>query len=70
MQKDPDGDFRFILRYTNLSTHEVRLRALKSYKHDEVANILIDIYCEQGAPAVLQSINGKSFAEQVKNKYL
>jgi hypothetical protein len=64
MQKDPDGEFKFILRYTNLASNEVRLRALRSDTPNEAANVLIDIYCDSGAPVVLQSLNGPHFAEK------
>lgn len=65
MQKNPDGEFNWLLRYTNLATNEVRLRALRQGNALESADVLVDIYCEQGAPVVLQSLNGRDFAEEV-----
>ncbi|KAI1717602.1 KRAB-A domain-containing protein 2 [Ditylenchus destructor] len=66
MQKQPDGEYRWILHYMNLTTREVRLRPLRSGTSRETADILVDIYSEQGAPVVLQSlINGRGFAEEV-----
>ncbi|KAH7720697.1 KRAB-A domain-containing protein 2-like [Aphelenchoides avenae] len=65
MQKLPDGEFHWIMRYTNLTTQEVRLRPLRTGTAQETADLLVDIYCEQGAPAVLQSLNGREFADEV-----
>lgn len=66
MQKQRDGEFCYIFKYTNLSTQEIRLRPMKYGNAQEAADLLIDIYCEQGAPAVLQSLNGRQFVEEVK----
>lgn len=65
MQKNEDGEFNWLLRYTNLVSNEVRLRALKHGNALEAADVLVDIYCEQGAPVVIQSLNGRKFAEEV-----
>uniref|UniRef100_A0A915ENL7 Integrase zinc-binding domain-containing protein n=1 Tax=Ditylenchus dipsaci TaxID=166011 RepID=A0A915ENL7_9BILA len=51
MQKEPDGEFNWILRYINLTTHEVRLRPLRSGTAHETADLL--------------SLNGRNFAEEV-----
>lgn len=65
MKNQRDGEFSYIFKYTNLSTHEIRLRPMKYGNAQEASNLLIDIYCEQGAPAVLQSLNGRQFVEEV-----
>lgn len=70
MESEPDDNFKFIMLYTNILTEEVRLCSLRSSSPAEVADALINIYCEQGAPVILQSINGRNFAEQVYFNFL
>lgn len=65
MEAEPDDSYKFIMRYTNILTEEVRLCALRNSTPSEIAEALINIYCEQGAPVILQSINGRELAEQV-----
>ena len=65
MRTRRDNEFCHILRYTNLQTNEVRLKAMQFGTAIEASNLLVDIYCEQGAPIVLQSLNGRDFAQEV-----
>uniref|UniRef100_A0A7E4VEB1 Integrase_H2C2 domain-containing protein n=1 Tax=Panagrellus redivivus TaxID=6233 RepID=A0A7E4VEB1_PANRE len=60
-----DVDFSHIFKYTNLQTGEIRLRAMNFGNAMEAANMLIDVYCEQGAPVVVQSGNGRELAKEV-----
>uniref|UniRef100_A0AC34GS15 Integrase catalytic domain-containing protein n=1 Tax=Panagrolaimus sp. ES5 TaxID=591445 RepID=A0AC34GS15_9BILA len=65
MRKQPDGEFNYIFKYLNLQSGEIRLKPMQYGTPMEAANMLIDIYCEQGAPVVLQSVNGRDFAKDV-----
>lgn len=68
MQSDADGPFRFIFVYQDHLTKFVQLRSLTSKKADEVATHLIEIFCIFGAPSILQSDNGREFANSVINE--
>jgi predicted transcriptional regulator with HTH domain len=65
MTKNPDSNYAWFLRYTNTSTRQICLRPITNGTIPEIANILFDIYCDQGAPVVLQSLNGREFVQQV-----
>ncbi|XP_047505092.1 KRAB-A domain-containing protein 2-like [Pieris napi] len=65
MQSNPDGDFKFIMVYQDHLTKFVQLRALTSKRAVEVAYKLLDIFCIFGAPSILQSDNGREFANHV-----
>jgi hypothetical protein len=66
LQRQPDGNFKFILVYQDLLTKFVRLYPLKNKTGQEVAKILLKIFSETTAPKVLQTDNGKEF----RNKYV
>lgn len=59
MQTCADGDFKFILDYQDHLTKFCVLRLLKSKCAEEVARNLLDIFFLIGAPAILQTDNGK-----------
>ncbi|KAI6205242.1 hypothetical protein M3Y94_00770400 [Aphelenchoides besseyi] len=65
MSENPDGNSNYFLRYVNLTTKRIRLRSLTTGSVSEIANILFDIYCEQGAPGVLQSLHGVDFVRKI-----
>ena len=65
MQSEPDGEFKFILNYQDHLTKFLCLRPLRQKTADEVADHLLDIFCLLGAPHILQSDNGREFANQV-----
>uniref|UniRef100_A0AC34Q4F2 Uncharacterized protein n=1 Tax=Panagrolaimus sp. JU765 TaxID=591449 RepID=A0AC34Q4F2_9BILA len=65
MREHRDGDFTHILKYINLQTNEIRLRPMQYGTASEAANLLVDIYCEQGAPVVLQSLNCREFVQEI-----
>lgn len=65
MSKHPDSNYAWFLRYTNITTRQICLRPITNGTIPEIANILFDIYCDQGAPVVLQSLNGREFVQQV-----
>ena len=46
-------------------TKFVQLRPTKTKRAEEVAYILVDIFCTFGAPTILQSDNGREFANAV-----
>jgi hypothetical protein len=65
MRKQPDAEYNYIFKYINLQSGEIRLKPMQYGTPMEAANMLIDIYCEQGAPVVLQSVNGRDFAKDI-----
>ena len=65
MQSQPDGEKKFILDYQDHLTKFVVLRPLVSKRAEEVAYHVLDIFCFLGAPHVLQSDNGREFANRV-----
>ncbi|KAK3927020.1 KRAB-A domain-containing protein 2 [Frankliniella fusca] len=65
MQSSPDGEYRFIMVYQDHLTKFCQLRALKRKTAEEVVENLIDIFCIFDAPCVLQSDNGREFANAV-----
>ena len=65
MQSQPDGNFHFIMVYQDHLTKFMQLRPLTSKRAEEVAKQLMDIFCIFGAPAMLQSDNGRKFANQM-----
>jgi hypothetical protein len=65
MQAQSDGDFKFILVYQDYLTKYILLHLLKHKRAKEVAYILLDIFTTFGASAILQSNNGREFANQV-----
>ena len=65
MQSQPDGKHRFILNYQDHLTKMVCLWALQTKTAEEVAFHLVDIFCDKGAPHILQSDNGREFSNKV-----
>jgi len=65
MQAQSDGEYKFILVYQDHLTKYVLLRPLKHKRAEEVAYVLLDIFTTFGAPSILQSDNGREFANQV-----
>ncbi|CAF3791028.1 unnamed protein product, partial [Rotaria socialis] len=65
MQSSPDGKFKFILNYQDHFTKFCILRPIKSKTAAEVAYNLLDIFTTFGAPAILQSDNGREFVAKV-----
>jgi len=65
MQSEPDGYYRFIMNYQDHLTKFTILRPLKSKTAEEVAYQLMNIFCMFGAPFILQSDNGREFANKI-----
>lgn len=65
MQSHADDDFKFIMVYQDHLTKFVILRPLKSNSPDEVAYHLLDIFTIFGSPCILNSDNGKEFANKI-----
>ncbi|KAI6648407.1 hypothetical protein LOD99_14085 [Oopsacas minuta] len=65
MQSQPDGKYKYIMTYQDHLTKFVTLKALESKRAEGVAYHLIDIFCDKGAPHILQSDNGREFANQI-----
>ncbi|XP_076045792.1 KRAB-A domain-containing protein 2-like [Oratosquilla oratoria] len=61
----PDGDFKYIMTYANHFSKFCVLRPLTSKRAEEVAANLLDIFLTFGAPAILQSDNGREFVNAI-----
>ena len=65
MQTNKDGNYRFILHYIEYLTKFHVIRPLQRKTATEVANQLLLIFLDFGAPHILQSDNGREFTGQV-----
>ncbi|GFY06886.1 KRAB-A domain-containing protein 2 [Trichonephila clavipes] len=65
IQSQPDREYKFIMVYQNHLTKFVILKSLTSKKAEEVAYNLVDVFSLLGAPSILQSDNGREFANNV-----
>lgn len=65
LQSMPDGDWKWLMNYQDHTTKFTHLRPLRSKEASGVAVELLKIFLEFGAPAILQSDNGKEFVAQV-----
>jgi zinc finger BED domain-containing protein 5/7/8/9 len=65
MQAQPDGDYKFIMVYQDHLPKFVIFRPFTHKRNEEVAYVLIDIFITFGAPVILQSDNGREFANKV-----
>ncbi|XP_072755770.1 KRAB-A domain-containing protein 2-like [Anoplolepis gracilipes] len=65
MQTCSDRNFKYILNYQDHLTKFVILRPIQMKTAEKVAHILLDIFCILGASSVLQSDNGREFANRV-----
>ncbi|KFD49282.1 hypothetical protein M513_09834 [Trichuris suis] len=64
-QSHPDGEYKFIMVYQDHLTKFVVLKALKSKTAEQVAHNLVDVFTLLGAPSILESDNGREFANKV-----
>ncbi|CAG5046687.1 unnamed protein product [Parnassius apollo] len=64
-QSQPDVDNKFIMVYQDHLTKFVVLKPLKTKRAEEVAHTLLDIFTLLGAPAILQSDNGRDFSNRI-----
>lgn len=63
----PDGNYKWLLNYQDLSNKFIYLRPLKAKRTADVAIELLKIFLEKGFPNILQSDNERDFtAELVK----
>lgn len=67
MQTSADGKYRFIMVLQDHLTKFVHLRALTRKEAQQVATELVPIFLEFGAPSILQSDNGREFANAIIN---
>ena len=65
MQTMRDGSYRFILHYMEYLTKFSQVRPLKTKTAEEVAQELLCIFLDIGAPHILQSDNGREFTAEV-----
>lgn len=61
----PDNNFKYVLHYQDHLSKYHFLRPLTSKRASEVAYHLLQIFFDFGAPAILQSDNGKEFVAKV-----
>lgn len=64
-QAQPDKDYKFIMVYQDHLTKFVVLKASKTKRAEKIAFNLLDIFTLLGAPSILQSDNGREFANKV-----
>ncbi|XP_068235798.1 KRAB-A domain-containing protein 2-like [Palaemon carinicauda] len=64
-QTFPDGDYKYIMTFVNHFSKFCVLRPLTTKRAEEVAANLLDIFLTFGAPAILQSDNGREFVNAV-----
>ena len=69
-QAYPDGEYKFMLNVQDHFTKYIHLRALKTKTAAEVAWHLFEIFIEFGAPAILQSDNGREFRAAIIEELL
>ncbi|XP_057654773.1 KRAB-A domain-containing protein 2-like [Diorhabda carinulata] len=65
LQSNRDGEYKFIMVYQHHLTKFVRQRPLKTKRAEEVVHNVLSIFLTFGAPAILQSDNGREFSNQV-----
>ena len=65
IQSEPDRYYRFVMNYQDHLTKFTILRPLKIKTAEEMAYQLMDICCMFGAPFILQSDNGREFANRI-----
>lgn len=65
LQSCPDGEYHWIMNYQDHHTKFLHLRPLKSKHAASVAEELLKIFFCFGAPAILQSDNGREFVAKV-----
>jgi hypothetical protein len=65
MQTAAVGEYKWIMVYQDHGMKFAHIKKMKTKKTDEVANKLLNIFLLQGAPAILQSDNGKEFVSHV-----
>ncbi|KFD62037.1 LOW QUALITY PROTEIN: hypothetical protein M514_09389 [Trichuris suis] len=61
-QSHPDGEYKLIMTYQG---HLTKFVALKSKTAEEVAHNRVDMFTLLGAPSILQSDDGREFANKV-----
>ncbi|KAL1516546.1 hypothetical protein ABEB36_000452 [Hypothenemus hampei] len=64
-QSQTDGNYKFVLVYQDYLTKFIILRPLQTKRAEEIAYHLMDIFAIFGAPAILQSDNGREFCNEI-----
>ncbi len=59
MQSQPDGDYRFILNYQVHLTKFLILHPFRTKTAEATSYTLVNIFCDEEAPQILQSDNGR-----------
>ena len=69
-QSEPDNDYKFVLNYQDHLTKFCILRPLYTKTAKEVSVEVLEIFCTFGNPHILQSDNGREFANKVVEKII
>lgn len=64
-QSCPDKNYKWLFNYQDHLTKLLFLRPLQTKTANEVANELLKIFLEVGAPSILQSDNGREFTNSL-----
>ena len=68
-QSQPDGKFKWLMHYQDHLVKYSVLRPLTCKRAAEVAIHSLDIFCTFGAPAILQSDNGREFCAEIIQEF-
>ncbi|SAL97270.1 hypothetical protein [Absidia glauca] len=60
---------KYLLVMIDICTRFLILRPLQDKTAESVVQALIPVFCDFGIPTILQSDNGKEFANQVMNRF-
>ena len=69
-QSEPDNDYKFVLNYQDHLTKYCLLRPLYTKTANGVASEVFEIFCTFGNPHILQSDNGREFANAVVKRII
>jgi hypothetical protein len=61
-QSMPDGDFKYLLNYIDHCMKKLMSIPLVSKRASNLALALLQIFTEEGPPAILQADNGREFS--------
>ena len=64
-QTSSDGSYQYLLHYVECLTKYHIVRPLKSKRAKDVADELLNIFLDFGAPVILQSDNGREFTAEI-----
>lgn len=65
MHSQRDGEYSYMLLYKDCRTKFVQLKPLRTRNVTEVVHLLLDIFTTFGVPNILQSDNGRDYANNI-----